>query len=279
MKAHLVQMDLAWEDKGANFEAVRRLLADAPIEPGDLVVLPEMFDTGFSFHVERTADHDGRTSGFLSELAGELRVTLHGARTATTEDGARGLNRAHVVGPTGEPIATYDKIHPFSYGREAERFTGGREVVVYPWFGDIESPAAERSLIVCPAVCYDLRFPELFRAGLDLGAQAFVLGANWPEARQSHWRALAIARAVENQAFVFAVNRVGSDPKLRYAGGSIAVGPAGEVLAEGGEEEGVLSVEVDAGAVRRWREEFPAWRDRAKVLLDWRSPAQPVVYE
>jgi omega-amidase len=115
--------------------------------------------------------------------------------------------------------------------------------------------------VVCPAVCYDLRFPELFRIGLSKGAEAFAIGANWPEARQAHWRTLLIARAIENQAFVLGVNRTGSDPALRYAGGTIAVGPRGEVLGELEAEEGVLSTGVDVSEMRKWREVFPAWRD------------------
>jgi predicted amidohydrolase len=277
MRVHLLQMDLAWEDKPANFAAVRRLLDDAQPTPGDLVVLPEMFDTGFSFHVERTADTDDQTANFLSNTAREHRVTLHGARTVMAPDDHHGLNRAHILAPTGEPVAAYDKLHPFSYGREAERFVRGDRVVTYTWFGDPDTPAADASLVVSPAICYDLRFPELFRAGLDLGAHAFALGANWPSARQSHWRALAIARAIENQAFVFAVNRVGADPKLRYDGGSLVVSPRGDVLAEADADETVLTADIDPAMVRAWRDEFPAWRDRADLLRDWRPGSQAVV--
>jgi predicted amidohydrolase len=114
---------------------------------------------------------------------------------------------------------------------------------------------------VCPAICYDLRFPELFRLGLLKGAEVYALGANWPDARQAHWRALLIARAIENQAFVLGVNRTGRDPHLNYAGGSIAVGPQGEVLGELAAEEAVLSVEIAPREVHAWREKFPAWKD------------------
>jgi omega-amidase len=109
-----------------------------------------------------------------------------------------------VFGAGGKLLAEYAKVHPFTFGREPEAFEGGDGVVTYAWGG----------LTVCPAVCYDLRFPELFRHGLMRGAEVFCLGANWPDARQAHWRALAMARAIENQAFVLAVNRVGRDPHL-----------------------------------------------------------------
>jgi len=262
MRVHLLQMDLVWEDKAANHAGARSMLNDASVSAGDLVVLPEMFDTGFSFKVERTADTGGETLGFLVDLAKAFGVWVHGGRTVVSADGEHGLNRCEVVGPSGEVACSYDKIHPFSYGRESERFVGGDKVVTYGWG---EGDAALR---VCPAICYDLRFPELFRRGLDLGAEAFAVGANWPAARAAHWRALSIARAIENQAFVFAVNRVGSDPSLSFRGGSVVVDPKGELLGELGDDAGVLSVEVDPRAVRDWRAEFPAWRDRSAALRD-----------
>src|SRR5690606_9236143 len=113
----------------------------------------------------------------------------------------------------------------------------------------------------CPAVCYDLRFPELFRLGLKAGAEVFALGSNWPAPRESHRRILSIARAIENQALVLSVNRVGSDPALTYAGGTLAVGPKGDILGELGDTEDVLTVSLDLVALREWRNTFPAWRD------------------
>lgn len=283
MKVHLVQMDIAWENKRANAATVEAMLGDANVAAGDLVVLPELFDTGFSFRVERTNDTQGETAAFLADLAQRLGVTVHGARTVMDEDGVHGLNRAHVVGPDGGMLATYDKIHPFTFGSESQYFLGGTAVTTYTWRS--QTPATpttepersenepETGLTVCPAVCYDLRFPELFREGLDLGAEAFALGANWPAARQGHWRALAIARAIENQAFVFAVNRVGRDPALEYTGGSLVVGPRGDALAEGGREPEVVTAEVDPGEVRTWRGVFPALRDRSPVFRGRDHPA------
>ncbi len=254
MRAHLVQMDLAWEDKEANFARARDMVAEAAPDAGDLVVLPEMFDTGFSFRLERTADTDEKTLGFLRTLAIEHQCYLHGARTLVTDEGL-GRNLASILSPTGELLCEYAKIHPFGYGGEGERFTHGREVMTW------DLPIGGKPVRVCPAICYDLRFPELFRLGLDQGAEVFVESANWPSPRIAHWRALNIARAIENQALVLAVNRCGSDPHLDYGGDSIAIGPKGEILAEAGEGEEVLSVEVDPEAVRAWRAEFPAWKD------------------
>ncbi len=260
MRVHLVQYSLLWEEPDANFARVREMVGSAGVAGGDLVVLPEMFDTGFSFNLARTSDARGEALAFLGDLARELRATVHGGRTIVNDAG-KGLNLASVHGPEG-PLCEYAKIHPFSFGRESEFFVGGTGVAVYDW----RSRAG--TLRVCPAVCYDLRFPELFRVGLTRGAEAFSIGANWPASRAHHWRALAVARAIENQAFVFAVNRTGNDPHLAYAGGSIVVGPKGDVLGELKDEERVLSVEIRAADVADWRETFPAWRD-GRVGLEW----------
>lgn len=259
MRAHLVQMDIAWEDPEKNYARVRSLLAGAKVSPDDLVILPEMFDTGFSLNVEKTADAGGRTLAFLGALAKELRAHVQGGRTVGPQNGSRAQNRAPVFGPDGAALCEFAKVHPFSFGRESEVFDGGREVITYPW------RCEGKTLTVCPAVCYDLRFPELFRIGMTRGAEAYALGANWPDSRIHHWRILAIARAVENQAFVLAVNRTGTDPNLVYNGRSIAVGPRGDVLGELGDEEAVLSVDVNPREVHAWREKFPAWRD-ARLL-------------
>jgi omega-amidase len=246
-------MDIVWEDKQANYDKAERLIARAGPGRGDLLLLPEMFDTGFSFNVERTADADLATLKYLTQLAQDLEVYVQGSRTVL--ENGRAENRATVIGPDGKVLADYAKIHPFSLGKEHERFPGGTDVVTF------SLPAGEGTLTVCPAICYDLRFPELFRIGLQRGAGLFTLGANWPQSRAHHWRSLLIARAIENQAIVLGVNRTGTDPNLVYAGGSIAVGPRGEILGELGPEEAPLSVEVEAGEVRAWRDKFPAWRD------------------
>ncbi|MEM0984429.1 MAG: nitrilase-related carbon-nitrogen hydrolase [Planctomycetota bacterium] len=255
MKAHLVQMNLAWEDRRENFARCDRLLRAAPIEEGDLVLLPEMFDSGFSLNTEVTADRRGETDTYLAELADDLGVTVQGGRTVRSCDCDKATNHATVWGPGHARLADYAKIHPFSFGREPEAFRGGDEIALFDWV------SGNNALRVCPAVCYDLRFPELFRMGLSRGAEVFAIGANWPAARAGHWRALAIARAIENQAYVVAVNRCGSDPHLDYAGGTIAVDPKGEVIGELGGDEQVLSVDVNPELIRSWRRAFGAWSD------------------
>jgi predicted amidohydrolase len=262
MQAHLVQLDIRWEAKDANFARVEMLIREASIQAGDLVVLPEMFDTGFSFNLDRTADTDERTLEFLVRLAKKHRLFVHGGRSVLGRDG-KGRNRSTIVDPDGRVICEYDKVHPFTFGKETEHFSGGTEIRTYRWTraGSASVSGETNGLVVQPTICYDLRFPELYRKGLKAGAEVMVITANWPSAREMHRRTLSIARAIENQAFVLSVNRVGKDPTLEYAGGSLVVAPSGTVLGELGNAEGVLSVEIDPAVLHDWRRMFPAWRD------------------
>lgn len=261
---HLVQLNIAWEDPVTNRERVAALLDTCNVRAGDLVLLPEMFDTGFSFAIEKTNDARGETLQFLLDLADDLGVTIQGGRTVAPCHRCAAKNIMSVVAPGQKLLCEFAKMHLFSPAGEHERFEPGRDVATYRWNDDLR---------VQPAICYDLRFPELFRAGAAQEAEAIALGACWLSTRHAHWRALAIARAIENQAYVFAVNRVGQDPTkadgspgATYLGGSLVVSPLGEVLGELGDREGVLSVQVDPDVVRTWRAKFPALRDRSMGL-------------
>lgn len=263
MRAHLVQLDIRWEDKNANYRRVLEMMESARPDRGDLVVLPEVFDTGFTIDLLKSPDDDGATLSFQKQLAAKWGVTVHGCRTVKGADG-RGRNRSNIVDASGAVLAEYDKQHPFSLGpegkRESDCFTPGEKLSLYDWKG------AGQSIRVCPTICYDLRFPELFRRGLAAGAEMFVVPANWPDTRVHHWKTLLTARAIENQAFVLGCNRAGRDPALKYPGLSIAIGPMGEILAEADEKEQVLSVEIDRKLVDSWRAKFPAWKEAPKTI-------------
>ncbi len=260
---HLVQMGIAWERPDENHERALSLLDHAAVRPGDFILLPEMFATGFSFNTETTADRNGSTLQFLLELAADTGAYVQGGRTVAPCHRCAAKNVMSVVGtrPGGAGpalLCEYAKMHPFM--GERERFEPGTSAATWEWDG--------AGLRVAPVICYDLRFPEVFGAGLRLGAEMFAIGACWPSVRLAHWRALLIARAIENQAFVAAVNRVGDDPGpphaagLHYGGCSMVISPMGEVLAEEWEKECVISVAIDAAHVRDWRSRFPAWRER-----------------
>lgn len=246
-----LQLDIVWEDKAANFAKVRELAAAAKPDPGALLVLPEMFSTGFSMNVAGIHESPAReTEGFLSDLAKSSRCFVLGGLVVKQEDG-RGRNEAAAFGPDGSPLARYAKIHPFSYGGETQHYAPGTEIVHFDWSG----------LAVTPFICYDLRFPEIFRAAVKGGTQLYAVIANWPEPREAHWLALLRARAIENQAYVIGVNRCGMDPKLRYSGRGQIIDPRGVVLADGANAPGFFSAEVDLGSLLAYRKEFPALQD------------------
>ncbi|MBI3839364.1 MAG: carbon-nitrogen family hydrolase [Planctomycetia bacterium] len=253
------QTDIVWENKAANHDRVRGLLLSSPIKPGALVVLPEMFATGFSMHVDTIAEPaGGETQTFLAEVARQFRSYLLGGVVTRAADG-RGRNEAVVYGPDGQQVARYCKLHPFSYAGETKYYQAGETNVLF----------ACHDFQVAPFVCYDLRFPEIFRRAVRRGAQLLVVIANWPQARESHWLALLRARAIENQAYVVGVNRAGSDPHARYGGHSLFVGPRGETLAEGGEGPELVTAEIELAPLLEYRRQFPALADmRAEFFAE-----------
>lgn len=251
MKVFCCQLDIVWEDKKANFAKVRRQLASQVIPKGSLIVLPEMFATGFSMDVAAIAEAPGGpTDVFLSDLS-----RVHGvfviAGLVGRASGAKGLNQSVVFSPAGKELARYTKMQPFSLGGETTHYQAGDEPRFFCW----------QEMVTAPFICYDLRFPELFRTGVRGGAQLFSVIASWPVIRIQHWVTLLQARAIENQAYFVGVNRCGTDPRFTYNGRSMIVDPHGEILADAGADEGVISAEVDVAAVTSWRAEFPAVRD------------------
>lgn len=251
MQIAAVQFDIAWEDKPANFSKVRSMLAAAGIADGSLIVLPEMFATGFSMNVAATRESEKREGeSCLADIADAYRSWVVGGVVSQLANG-RGRNEAVAFAPGGRPLARYAKIHPFSLGGEAERHEAGSEIVTFPCGG----------FLAAPFVCYDLRFPESFRVAARKGANLFVVIALWPVKRQQHWLTLLQARAIENQAFVIGVNRVGNEPQFTYAGRSVVVDPHGVIIADAGEQERVLHAAIDVETVNDWRRDFPALRD------------------
>jgi len=280
MHVACVQYDVAWHDKPANFAKVRSLLAAAGgCEPGGLIVLPEMFSTGFSMDLQATAERQlrpaegfspesgiscgsaaqlGPAESFLAELARHYGCHVLGGVVNVAADGL-GRNEAVLFGSAGLEIMRYAKMHPFSYAGEARHFTPGNTPVV----AELAccEPGRQAPARLAGFICYDLRFPEVFRSAAVAGAEILAVIANWPASRREHWPALLRARAIENQAWVVGVNRAGSDPNVSYFGGSAVVDPLGRVVAEASDGEMVLPAELDLAGLRQYRREFPALAD------------------
>ena len=251
MQIVAVQPDVVWEDKSANHQKVRALLADATIERGALVIVPEMFDTGFSMNLQRTAQDESRSSeAFLRQLAKEHDVAVLGGVVGPIH-GNQASNEAVAFDPSGAELVRYRKMQPFTLSGEDTKYGAGDGHRVFSWSG----------VKVAPFICYDLRFPEIFRPAARDGAELIPVIASWPSVRSEHWVRLLQARAIENQAFVVGVNRCGEDPKLKFDGRSVAFDPHGNSLFEADAAEQVLTCRIDPEVARQWRRQFPALND------------------
>lgn len=256
LRVSLVQRSLEWEAPEANRAAFAAALAPLAGR-SDLIVLPEMFTTGFSMAPERLAEAPaGPTSAWLMARARELEAAVTGSCIVRDEHG-RYFNRLLWAQPDGV-LRHYDKRHLFRMGGEHEHYSAGDAPLLLEW----------RGLRVCPLVCYDLRFPVWSRRRPALDYDLLLYVANWPAVRRNPWRALLPARAIENQAYVVGVNRIGEDGHgIAHAGDSGAWDFAGEPLAELGAEPGVRTVELDRGRLRAFRDRFPAHLDADGFIL------------
>ena len=254
MRVAALQADIRWEDPPANFEALAPRLREARDAGAMLLLLPEMFACGFSMRTVVTAEPpDGPSTTFLRDQARELGAWVGGSVPVREEGRARPCNTFLLAGPGGE-MHRYRKIHPFTFDGEDEHYAAGSELVT----------VTVENLRLSLFVCYDLRFAdELWQ--LAPCTDAYLVVANWPAARREHWLTLLRARAIENQAYVVGVNRVGTggaEGQVAYAGDSRIVDPWGEVLAEAGDEPALLVAELDADRVRDARARFPVLEDR-----------------
>ena len=246
-----LQIDSVWENKEASHRKVLTLLEKAEPQPGAMVVLPEMFATGFSMNVAEIHDEARETQDFLSRTAAERKIYLMGGVVMKDRATGRGRNEAVVYSPEGKEVARYSKLQPFTLGGESEHYNAGDRVCLFEY----------QEFTVAPFICYDLRFPEHFRRATAGGANLIVVIASWPALRDDHWVTLLKARAIENLAYVVGVNRCGEDPKHYHSGRSIVYDPHGRVMADAGVEEGWIEAQVELEPLLDWRRRFPALDD------------------
>ena len=252
----IVQQPLAWHDAAGNrarFAAVLAPLAGST----DLVILPEMFTTGFTMKPETFAEAaDGATREWLLEQARVLDAAVGGS-VAVNDDG-RFYNRFMLAIPGG-PTYWYDKRHLFRMGGEHRHYSAGSHALIVEW----------RGARLCPLVCYDLRFPVWSRRRPELEYDLLIYSANWPAARRYAWNTLLRARAIDNQAFVAGVNRVGDDGNgIAHLGDSAVLDFMGQPLLELHDSELAATVTLDAEALHGWRDKFPAHLDADAFTLE-----------
>lgn len=250
MRVAGVQLEIVWEDPKSNLTRVEPLVAEAATAGARLIALPEMFATGFTMAAAAAAMHADEIREALASMARRHRVWLLGGYAEPGE--ARPYNACSLMSPAGDEVVHYRKIHPFSLAREHEHYAAGRQLVT----------AVVEGIRVTPTICYDLRFPEMYRAAA-VGTDLFAVLANWPDRRSHAWRTLLAARAIDCQAWLLGVNRSGDDGNgVPHRGDSSLVDPMGEIAETLAWEEGLVAGDVDAGRVREIRERLPFLADR-----------------
>ncbi|WP_372625708.1 amidohydrolase [Arsukibacterium sp.] len=250
----LLQTELHWQDSAANLAQFSALLAKLPAT--DLVVLPEMFTSGFSMQSAEIAEAEsGPGRDWLIAQAKQLNAAITGSVAVRNATGGY-VNRMYFVTPDGA-VSYYDKKHLFRMAGEHQAYQAGRERVIVRW----------RGLRFCLQVCYDLRFPVFSRNQNDYDVLIYV--ANWPAARRHAWNSLLVARAIENQAFVLGVNRIGRDGNdIHYSGDSVVIDYQGQLLASLPKSEaGVINTTLNASALAQYRQAFPAHLDADAFTL------------
>jgi predicted amidohydrolase len=248
MKIGLVQYNPNWEDKDSNKEKILKLFEDT--KDLELVVFPEMTLTGFTMKSIQYAEGlQGKSFRFFSQLAQLKNSHIFAGIIERKKD--RNYNTLVHIKPDGKLVKLYRKVHPFSYSNEDEHYTAGRKPAI----------TKIRKWQIGLSICYDLRFPELYRKYGKKRTHLIVNIANWPDTRIENWRVLLKARAIENQCYIIGVNRVGSDPKFNYIGFSSLFDPIGKEIVAVENEEKLITVEIDKNYVNEVRQKFPFLKD------------------
>ncbi|RKL68293.1 carbon-nitrogen hydrolase [Salipaludibacillus neizhouensis] len=260
LKLALIQMNIAFGQPNINYRTVEKRVTEAVKEKVDVIVLPELWTTGYDLsRLAEIADPGAKKAiHFLSTLAKTHHTNIvAGSVAKQTEKGT--TNTMLMFNRDGRLVKEYSKAHLFRLMNEEKYLVQGEEDGLFELEGE---PCAG-------VICYDIRFPDWIRThmvGTGLQPKVLYVVAEWPKKRIDHWRALLISRAIENQCYVIACNRVGSDPNNEFGGHSMVIGPWGEVISEAQEEETILYKEIDLKAVDIVREEIPVFEDRRPAL-------------
>lgn len=248
MKIAIAQTKIVFEKPADNLALAESWIVRAAGEHCDCIVFPEMSFTGFSMHVSRIASYSPEIQQNMIELAQQHRIAI-GYGWVSEEPDGKGKNHYTLLNSVGETVLDYVKIHPFSYGNEDQFYHSGDKIVSGSICG----------ITVSALICYDLRFPEVFRLAARRSSLVLV-PANWLERRSAHWQTLLRARAIENQVYVLGVNCVGTQQAYHFVGGSCLVDPEGNMRADCGREEALVYAEFTDDTAE-YRKAFPTYRD------------------
>lgn len=257
MKISLIQMDIAFGNPNVNYAVAEARIREAAAGNPDCILLPELWTTGYDLtRLGTIADYEAiRSKALVSDLAQQYNVNIvAGSVACRNRSGV--TNRMYVFDRQGKIVGDYSKLHLFRLMDEHLYFEPGENKGLFTLEGTL----------CAGLICYDIRFPEWVRTHTVLGAEILFISAEWPLIRLSHWRALLISRAIENQCYVVACNRAGKDPSNTFAGHSMIIDPWGEIVCEASEEEQVLSGVIDLHKVQEVREQIPIFADRRPHL-------------
>lgn len=253
MKIAVVQMNIHFGEPEKNFKQVEKYIEDAAHNNADIVVFPELWNTGFALEkLETLADKSGeQTKSLLRQLSKKHGINIVGGSVATQKDDGY-YNTLYITNRSGELVQEYDKVHLFPLMDEPDYFKPGNSINTFQIDG----------ITMGSIICFDTRFPELTRKLVLDGAKIIFVPAQWPTGRVDHWEILLQARAIENQCFVIGVNRIGNDPNNEFNGHSIVVAPWGDLLLHGEEKEGIFYVDLSLEEVDRVRNTIPIFSAR-----------------
>jgi len=257
MKVAIVQMDVVLGQPELNLKKAEAMVRKAALEKPDVILLPEMWNTSYDLkRVSEIADIEGFPNAqHMGELAGELGINII-AGSIANKISDKVYNTAYVFNRQGQKVVEYSKVHLFGLMNEEEYLDRGNKRVIFELDG-----------IICGLfICYDLRFPELTRALALDGAQVIFVPAQWPHPRMHPWRILNQARAIENQLYIVAVNRVGQEGQTDFFGHSMIIDPLGEVLYEAGEKEEIKVLELDLDHIGVVRKKMTCFSDRVEEV-------------
>jgi predicted amidohydrolase len=251
----LIQPDLHWENKKANLEMLEQKINSIK-QKTEVVILPEMFSTGFSMKPEAFAEKmNGESIEWMKSMAASKIIIIAGS--VIIEEDGKFFNRLIWMLPNGE-YGVYDKRHLFAYADEHNHYTAGNKRLI----------AQVKGWKINLQVCYDLRFPVWARQQTEKEFDLLIYVANWPERRNTAWKTLLQARAIENQCYVVGVNRVGNDGNnIHYSGDSMIIDPLGEILYHKANEEDVFTYTLQKEKLDEVREKFPFWRDADPFII------------
>ncbi len=252
LRIAICQTQIKWENKETNILHAEEVIVECKAKDADMAVFPEMSFTGFSMDITKTSENEKDTISRISEIAKKHQIAVGFGWVEKVGDKA--ANCYTIISEIGEIKATYKKIHSFRYGGECDQFISGDEAYTIEYNG----------VRITPFICYDLRFPEIFRAKMA-DSDVFIVPANWPAKRSEHWKTLLRARAIENQAYVLGINCVGDMGGLYYSGDSTAIKPDGTIIDSVSDKEGIVYADVDIECLNI-RDSFPVGEDRKDGL-------------